>query len=209
MVRFPVLAAALLFLALSAPASAGDLDTLHEWMIGSFSSEAQAAEVEGYFDIRLEVVPIWTDREDGPWLYVEQAAASNLDRPYRQRVYHLSEEEDGALRSEVYALPEPLRFAGAWRDTTMLDGIGPGDLKVRAGCAVILRRATEERFEGSTVGKECTSTLRGASYATSKVIATAEGLESWDQGFAESGEQVWGAEDGPYLFLRISKESEE
>ena len=75
---------------------------LAEWMSGSFSSAAQAADdPENYFDIRLEMVPIWSERSDGPWLYVEQAAASALDRPYRQRVYHLVETEDGGTQRRV------------------------------------------------------------------------------------------------------------
>jgi hypothetical protein len=56
------------------------------WMTGSFSSAEQAAADTNYFDIRLEIVPIWTTRADGHWLYVEQAAAGYLERPYRQRV---------------------------------------------------------------------------------------------------------------------------
>ena len=63
---------------------------LGSWMTGSFSSASQAsAAPDDYFDIRLYMVPIWDGRADGPWLYVEQAAASALERPYRQRVYQV------------------------------------------------------------------------------------------------------------------------
>ena len=180
----------------------GDLDRLAKGMIGSFSSAAQAGEDSTYFDIRLEVVPIWQDRSDGPWLYVEQAAATSLEQPYRQRVYHLREREDGALESVVYSLPEePLRFAGAWKGDNPLAEIGPEDLTVREGCAVVLRE-TEGGFSGSTVEKECQSVLRGASYATSEVTVLPDRLESWDRGFDASGEQVWGATEGAYIFLR-------
>ena len=48
-----------------------DLEVLLSQMIGSFSSAEQAADDEDYFDIRLEMVPIWPDRQDGYWLYVE------------------------------------------------------------------------------------------------------------------------------------------
>ena len=78
-------------------------------------SAAQAAEDPDFYDIRLEMVRIWPDRTDGIWLYVEQAAATHLDQPYRQRVYHVTEEGDGIFRSEVYALSEPLQYAGEWK----------------------------------------------------------------------------------------------
>jgi hypothetical protein len=154
------------------------------------------------------MIPIWTDREDGHWLYVEQAAASSLDRPYRQRVYHVTAQEDGSFRSEVYSVPEPLRFAGAWKLENPLEGLTPDQLQIREGCAVIVRKRSGNRFSGSTVDAQCTSNLRGASYATSEVEITPEGIESWDRGFAASGEQVWGAENGPYVFVRVTRDRE-
>ncbi len=191
-----------LFALLAAGAHAGDLETLTGWMTGSFSSAAQAEADESYFDIRLEMVPIWEARDDGPWLYVEQAAAANLERPYRQRVYRLSEEAPGVFRSRVFAIPDPLRFAGAWRDEDPLSELAPQDLEPRQGCDVLLLREDDSLFTGSTSGSACVSTLRGANYATSEVDVAADRITSWDRGFAADGEQVWGAERGPYVFLK-------
>jgi hypothetical protein len=183
-------------------AQAGELETLLEWMTGSFGSGAQAAADSSYHDIRLEMVPIWTDRDDGPWLYVEQAAAAALERPYRQRVYRVTEPVEGRFASEVFELPEPLRFAGAWRDPAAFDALAPDSLSRREGCAVHLLRADDGTFTGSTEGPGCQSSLRGAAYATSIVTIGPERIESWDRGFDADGNQVWGAEKGPYLFLR-------
>ena len=164
-----------LALLLAAPAHAGELETLAAWMTGSFSSAAQAEGDEAYFDIRLEMVPVWQGRDDGVWLYVEQASAASLERPYRQRVYRLTEEEGGLFRSEVYAIPGPLRFAGDWRREAPLAGLEVGDLELREGCAVLLRRTDEATFAGATEGTGCSSVLRGAYYATSEVVVTAAG----------------------------------
>ena len=57
-------------------------------------------------------------------------------------------------------------------------------------------------FTGSTQGKSCNSELRGATYATSEVIIGNGFIESWDRGFNEKDEQVWGAEKGGYIFER-------
>ena len=183
-----------------------ELAIVAEMMTGSFSSEAQAAEDESYFDIRLEMVPIWTDRTDGPWLYVEQAAASALDRPYRQRVYHLAQNEAGNFVSTVYEFPEPLDHAGAWKEEAPLTSLSPDDLTLREGCAVVLSRVGDRHYSGSTVDKECLSSLRGASYATSEVIVTDAGIESWDRGYDAEDQQVWGAEAGAYVFVRSPSE---
>ena len=180
-----------------------DIQVVQDWLCGSFSSQAQAeAAPQDYFDIRLRVVPIWTKRSDGPWLYVEQAASKNLDKPYRQRVYRLQAQGD-AVVSEVYALRvDPLRWAGQWKDPWAFDAIGPEDLDERSGCAVVLRRVDEHSFLGSTVGNGCPSELKGAVYATSEVRLAADGMTSWDRGYDAAGKQVWGATQGAYRFER-------
>lgn len=183
-----------------------DLHTLTQWMTGSFSSAEQAlTDPDNYFDIRLKMMPIWRERADGPWLYVEQAAAGKLDKPYRQRVYHLVAREDGAIESVVYTLPgEPLRFAGAWRNPARFDAFSPRDLERREGCKLVLRRQADGRFVGSTLGRKCASDLRGASYATSEAIITPTMLISWDRGFDAEGRQVWGVTEGGYMFKKVA-----
>jgi hypothetical protein len=174
------------------------------FMTGSFSSAAQAAADPEYRDIRLHMAPIWLDRTDGRWLYVEQAAAGSLDKPYRQRVYHVTGPTDGAFRSEVFTMAAPLRFAGAWAKPELLGTLTPDSLALRDGCVVILKQDEAGSFTGSTVGHDCASDLRGAVYATSTVTITLECLTSWDQGFAADGTQVWGATKGPYVFDRLA-----
>ncbi len=181
-----------------------DLETLAEWLAGSFSSHAQSVADTSYFDIRLEMEPVWTDREDGHWFYVEQAVAAHRDHPYRQRVYHLTADEPGVYRSDIYLLPDPLRFAGAWSDDEPLASLTPDSLALKDGCSVFLSRSGDGAFEGETVVGECGSDLHGAAYATSEVRVTADALLSWDRGWDAEGNQVWGAENGGYVFDRVS-----
>lgn len=178
-------------------------------MCGSYSSAAQAEADAAYFDVRLHIVPIWTDRADGPWLYVEQAMANALHQPYRQRVYRLMDHGGGVVESIVYTLPgNPLTFAGAWQDSNRLNALDPALLEPRMGCSVRLRPAGTDRFVGSTHGSDCASDLRGAAYATSEVTLGPGLLESWDRGFDAAGQQVWGAKAGPYRFVKIEEAPE-
>ena len=183
-------------------AAADDFETLVEWMTGSFSSANQAASDTNYYDIQLEMVLIWPDREDGVWLYVEQAAAASLDRLYRQRVYRLTAPTPGTFISEVYTFNDPFRFAGDWQKAAPLSSLSPDSLTLRDGCTVLLGRRIDGTFAGATRGDGCASALRGASYETSEVMVTATRIESWDRGWDESGDQVWGATGGPYRFER-------
>jgi len=205
------IAAAIVLAALVAALTAGCagepepsvLDDALAWMTGSFSSAEQALADTSYYDIRLEVAPIWPDRDDGPWLYVEQAVATSLDRPYRQRVYHLVAETETVVRSEIYTLRRPMRFAGAHEDPERFATMSPDSLTHRAGCDVLLRRGDEGTLVGGTRGQGCTSTIEGATYATSEITLSAGRLVSWDCGFDDSGAQVWGAEKGGYVFVRV------
>ena len=181
------------------------LEQLTGYMTGSFSSAAQAAaDPRNYRDIRLEMVRIWPERTDGAWLYVEQAAATALQRPYRQRVYRVSVREDGDLQSDVYALPgDPLALAGAYRNPALLEKLDPATLALRDGCSLILRLDASGAFVGGTSGAGCASELGGAAYATSLATITADEMRTWDRGFDKDGKQVWGAEKGPYIFRKL------
>ena len=185
-------------------ANRADLVQLQTWMSGSFSNAQQhKADPDNFFDIDLHMVPIWPQRSDGPWLYVEQAAADKADKPNRQRVYQLRARQDDKYESAVYKLPgDPLRFVGAWQEPTRLDEISPRDLSLLEGCTIILRRSQGGVFMGSTEGRACRSSLRGASYATSEVFIEPGRLASWDRGFDANHEQVWGATAGGYVFVK-------
>ena len=196
----------LLFFFLPTLLRAGDnsvLDRLAQWMSGSFSSEQQSKEDPEYFHVVLHMVPVWKERTDGKWLYVEQAMASAADKPYRQRVYQLTTDANGTLISRVYTLPgDSLQFAGEWKKENPLATLKKEDLTERSGCEIHLTAKGETGVEGSTQEKNCASDLRGAKYATSKVTISQTELRSWDQGFDSAGQQVWGAKKGPYIFKK-------
>jgi hypothetical protein len=177
-----------------------EIAVLREIMVGSFSSAKQAASNPSYVDVRLHVAPMWLDRPDGPWLYVEQAVATALERPYRQRVYRLSRVDPAQLRSTIYTIPEPLRFAGDWKKAAPLASLQPENLDERKGCEVFISKVGPQRFEGRTLGKNCPSDLRGASYATTEVTLEPGRLVSWDRGWDLQGKQAWGAVAGGYVF---------
>ena len=183
-------------------AQSKDLKKLATWMQGSFSSTLQAENDSDFFDIRLHIKRIWSDNKDGYWLYVEQAISSALDKPYRQRVYHLTQKSDTAFESVVFTFPQPLRFAGDWKKEDCLAQLSPDSLGTRKGCSVFLKKKDKKTFEGATHDKDCESDLRGAKYATTKVIVTQDNLQSWDQGFDADGKQVWGATKGAYIFIK-------
>jgi hypothetical protein len=184
------------------PLKKKDLATLKSYMVGTFTSEVQSKADTTYFNIHLNMKQMWKEKKDGYWLYVEQAAASALEKPYRQRVYHLFLQDDKTIVSQVYELEKPLRFVGEWKKKTPLAQLTADSLKSREGCAIYLHKNIKGEFYGSTPGKECLSSLRGATYATSEVTISKELIFSWDRGFDVVNRQVWGATKGGYRFIR-------
>lgn len=182
-----------------------DLEELKNRLEGTFDSHEQSQMDKSYFDIVLHMkeFDLKGKRPDGYWLYVEQAMAEKQDEPYRQRVYRVYREKD-ALVSKVYELNEPLRFTGAWNDVSKLKKLTKDSLIEREGCAIYLNIDNEGNFYGSTPGKECTSSLKGAKYATSEVKIYPNLLISWDRGFDANDQQVWGAEKDGYKLRKFT-----
>jgi CpeT protein len=187
-----------------------DLAELVGSMSGSFASTAQSEVDKEYFDIRLHMQPIWPQHstEVVKWLYVEQAMATAMEKPYRQRIYRVTESSPDAqgrmvFVSEVWELPgDPLAFAGQWKMPANFDALTPSQLTKREGCEVFVTKIGPSEWEGGTVADNCKSTLRGATYAKSAVHIDSTGLKTWDQGFDAQGNQVWGAVKGGYEFKR-------
>jgi CpeT protein len=184
--------------------SVSDLERLVAWTTGSFRSAAKAQADAGFHAVLLHMAPIWRARDDGPWLYVEQALAATPQAPYRQRGCRPRSLGEGVFESRVYELRDPAGAVGAWKEGAPAPGAGPDALIEKPGCAVILRRLDNGSFAGSTLGSQCATEGGGAAHATSEVTITADGLRTWDRGFDAAGAQVWGSTQGPYRFERFA-----
>jgi CpeT protein len=179
------------------------LKTLYKIMQGSFSSEAQSKTDTSYFDIRLQIVPMWTNRKNEYWFYVEQAMSSTMDKPYRQRAYKLAIENDSTISSSVYNIKNGEKYYGDYKKKKPLENLTPDSLEIRKGCAVLLHKTGKKKYKGATNKSDCESNMRGATYATSYVTVSKKKIVSWDRGYDKANEQVWGAEKGGYQFIKL------
>lgn len=177
------------------------LELIAATMEGSYTSAEQAKSDTSYFNIELEMVRIWAKRKDGAWFYVEQAAAESKEKPYRQRVYRLTEMNDSTYTSEIFTIRNGEKLFGAYKDHLMLAALSPDSVELMEGCAITLHRKGGI-YMGSTNGRDCISTRKGAAYVTSEVTLRSDRVVSWDRGFDANGKQVWGAEKGGYVFMK-------
>lgn len=182
-----------------------DLQFLAKWMAGAYSNQDQARQAESYAYVNMYMIPIWKDRTDGYWFYVEQAMADQLDHPYRQRVYNLSRLNKDLMESKIYTLQDATPFVRAHQHLEVLNQLEPDMLVMRPGCSIILRRLNVESFAGSTLGEGCPSELRGAMYSTSQIVINEHQMISWDRGYDRGGKQIWGATMGGYIFRKFHR----
>jgi CpeT/CpcT family (DUF1001) len=182
--------------------SNNELATFQQLMAGKYNSQAQSMADTNYFNISLVMIPIWKDRTDGKWLYVEQAMATKLDKPYRQRVYHLQHPSRNIFTSDIYTIKDAMSFAGAQNDDAKMQKLSFDKIELKEGCTVTLNTNGNNEYTGGTTLDHCPSDLRGAKYATTKITMKNGELISWDQGFDATGKQVWGAVKAGYIFVK-------
>ncbi len=176
------------------------LNELVTIMQGHYSSEKQSVADTTYFNISLRMVPIWKNK--GNYLYVEQAIFKKQDKPYRVRIYKLVQDGEKVI-SQIYTLKNEKEWIGKWNTPEAFDALSENDIEQKQGCEVVLQHVGKNKFVGQTGLKTCSSELRGASYATSKVTVLENQIVSWDQGFDKEGKQVWGAEKAGYIFDKL------
>lgn len=181
-------------------------DELLALSLGSFTSLEQAGRDDRYGVVEAEVVRIWPDRDDGHWLYQEQAFLGQTpddidvtakDRPYLVRVTHSVEVEPGVVRRTPHRLKNQEAVFGAWRAEEPLSGLSPDDLEP-VECSLTVTRIAENYWTSRS--ETCPNAHRGAAYAISLGVTHKGGYANWDRGFAEDGAHVWGPASGGYIF---------
>lgn len=170
-------------------------------MQGSYNSEIQSQVDSTYYNISLHMYPIWQGK--GNYLYVEQALNSMQDRPYRQRIYEVTQLNDSTYSSAIYTIAADSLWIGKWKSPKDFDALLITDVTKKEGCEVLLERIEPNYYAGETGDKTCHSSMRGASYAMSEVEILEDKIISWDRGFDANDEHVWGAEKAGYIFNKL------
>jgi CpeT protein len=179
-----------------------DLVTLAQWMAGDFSNQRQAFDQPTLFaHIHVFFRPLPFEFFNAIGFYSEQAYDYDLWTPYRQGVHRLVEHPDH-IYIENYGLDDPMLFAGAARELSILNTIQPSNLQRRHHCSMVFKREGD-RFWGSVEpGNQCIIPKQGClTYLVSSVEVTETTWRSLDRGMhPETHEQVWGSEHGSLNF---------
>ncbi len=179
-----------------------DLITLAQWMAGDFSNYKQSFEKPQQFaHIHILFRPLPFEFFNAIGFYSEQVYDHDLWTPYRQGVHKLIDQES-QIYIENYSLNDPVQYAGAARELSILKTVTPDCIQRRYNCSMVFKR-DGEMFRGSVEpGNQCLIEKRGCStYLISDVEITATTWKSLDRGMdVNTHQQIWGSDSGSLSF---------
>lgn len=168
-------------------------------LVGVMDRSAQVAEDSDEVNVRMTTCAVDLESTDEVFLYQEQALAQRLNEPYRQRFLRLIPSENGdSIESQAFKLANPQSWIGLCNQAESQRQIAPIDLG-EAVCTVSIYPANRI-YIGVTPPEGCPADVRGAVSITNTIVLHEEGMDTWDRGLDEEGNQVWGAENEPYEF---------
>jgi CpeT protein len=179
-----------------------DLITLAQWMAGDFSNYKQSFEKPQQFaHIHIFFRPLPWEFFNAIGFYSEQVYDHDMWTPYRQGVHRLIDQGE-QIYIENYSLNDPVQYAGAARELSILKTIKPDCIQRRYNCSMVFKREGE-MFRGSVEpGNQCLIEKKGCStYLISDVEITETTWSSLDRGMdVNTHEQIWGSENGSLWF---------
>ncbi len=175
---------------------------LCQWMAGDFSNRQQStAEPQQFAHIHIFFRPLPFDFFNGIGFYSEQVYDHDLWTPYRQGIHRVVDRNDDTY-IENYSLIDPIRYAGAARELSILKTITTNDICRRQHCSMVFQREGD-MFRGRVEpGNQCLIEKKGCmTYLISEVEITETTWFSLDCGMdVNTHEQVWGSTSGHLRF---------
>jgi hypothetical protein len=177
----------------------GDLKEYVKRISGTFSTLEQHKEDSTFDDVTVHTKLIRKDKNGIYWVYTEQGETKNY-APYRQRVYQIALVDD-YIKLRIYYLNDISKHSYFKAET--IKNIEIGDIKLKPGCDLVIVSKGDGVYGGQTNDKSCIATFRGSTYNTTDFEVHKEYVKSWERGWNDKGEQVWGSRRGYYIYKKI------
>jgi hypothetical protein len=176
------------------------------YLLGSFTSEAQAARDSSFSPVDIRVEPVKLARADvveGPWLLF-----SMHDRKrdvWQQALYRLRQDPGEITVVESYRL---FRRSSQPPDNKP---VTPDEIAKRrlesivylSGCDVYFTLGGDGVFRGAHQRGTCKPATLKVAYIYADKTVGPEGMMFWERGYDERDRPVWGPEKGGYVFARM------
>ena len=168
---------------------------------GTFSTAEQHKEDSTFDDVRVYTKLIRKDINNIYWVYTEQGETKNY-KPYRQRIYQIAL-VDNLIKLRIYYIKNQEKFS--YFNPKSIQSITLKDIYLKPGCDLDIQWVGDGVYGGKTEDKKCIATFRGSTYTTSEFMIYEDAVHSWERGWNDKDEQVWGSSKGYYIYQKISK----
>jgi hypothetical protein len=183
-----------------------NLKTLVEWFSGSFSSKAHSKRDTNFAHLEMTLTEIWSNRvTDGVWIYQEVRDGKFPDKILSQRFYKFSDLDEKQIEMQVYTLSNAVDFQEELKKKEPFKDVKPDDLTLAEECAIIFVRRTETKYQGNTVGKECKTAHRRATYIMNDVQVFENKIVWAETGHDGDDKIIWGHSNGGHQYMRVEK----
>jgi CpeT/CpcT family (DUF1001) len=182
------------------------LKRLAEYVAGEFDNREQAIGDPVWFvHLRMWQRPVQVFEDDSITIFAEQSNVLQLDQPYRQRLMRLQSIE-GALRVQYYAFQDPGSVKGGGQFPERLESLSERQVELLPGCVLKVEYDQgRDRFVAiAPPDSRCCFSYQN------KTVQVSIGFEvehdrfySFDKGIdPETGQAIWGAMMGPYVYRK-------
>lgn len=174
-----------------------------------FSREQASRDPDNYFNLRWLSCPAAEMVDGSKVLYFEQAFWRTPLKPFRQRFFMVKpcpKEMKCDVEFRTYAIrdvDEYKNFCDRPKDQQPQPEEVIGDISEHLTTIYLKRCERGKRclYEGSTPPEGFPNTWNGASYCTSELAVLKNNeIQTWDRGYDDDRNQVWGGKGGPYEF---------
>ncbi|KAK4256873.1 hypothetical protein QN277_006539 [Acacia crassicarpa] len=174
-----------------------------------YSKEQASRDPDNYFNIRTLTCPAAELVDGSKVLYFEQAFWRTPQKPFRQRflmVKPCPKELKCDVELNTYAIrdmEEYKNFCDRSKDQRPQQEEVIGDIAEPLTTIHLKRCPRGKRclYEGSTPPGGFPNSWNGASYCTTELaVMKNKEIHTWDRGYDDDGNQVWGPKEGPYEF---------
>jgi hypothetical protein len=185
------------------------LNELVAMLPGTYDNIAQSRAAPDHSALRLAIALVQAPLVGDHVFYVQEMAANDPRRVLSQRLYVLNAVPDSESTAMTQLdFTEPARWRDGHLNRDLFRGLLMQDLKLRTGCDLVWKRATNG-FTASNDPGRCRTNSRDTGETLKveqKVELDADGLAIFDQRRDAAGVVVQGGEADPYY--RFSRRAE-
>jgi len=182
------------------------LQKVYYMYLGHFTNEAQAKVERNpiYKGQEIISVPIWPQRGNEHWMYVNWMQADKPDDLLVQEVWFFKRKDPETIEVKIYDLPDKEKYADDWRKKEPLKNLKPDDLIDHGNCSTEITAISSDKFKikSAPCRRDLSDVIK---YVEMDGEATSKKITFYNTMFNSKEKKIFSYDKG-IKFVRMSKE---